>query len=134
MQVFVITGTEFHYTASSHDSRQRSADDRLRFLLDAPQVVSPTKALRIELVHVFRARWTHREPALSGDHFHAFDRRAVARRLRQHNLDWVTGKLGSSDVLRRQPEKKGLFFCGSGCINALIERCAELTCQLGIQL
>ena len=113
----MITRTEFHYTTSSHDSRQRRAGDRLRFLLDAPQVIGPAKALRIKLVHVFRARWTHREPALSGDHFHASDRRAVARRPRQHNLDWVTGKLGSADVLRRQPEKNGLFFCGSGCIN-----------------
>src|SRR5262245_6845890 len=90
---------------SSGDPRQCRADDRLRFLLDAPQVIAPTKALRVELVDVFRAGRTHRKPSLSGDDLQAPDRRAVARRRRQHGLDRVTGKLGGADVSWRKVEK-----------------------------
>ena len=54
------------------------ADDRLRFLLDAPQVVAAAKALRVELVDVFRAGRTRREPTVRGDDLQAADGRAVA--------------------------------------------------------
>ena len=52
---------------SSHRPRQRLADDRLRFLLDVPQVVASNKALRVELVDVFRAGRTRRKPPVRGD-------------------------------------------------------------------
>ena len=64
----------------------------------------------------------------------AADRRAVARRLRQHSLDRVAGKLGGADVSRRKFEKNGLFLRGGGRVNPLVDRRAQLAGQLGVQL
>src|SRR5262245_64314632 len=72
--------------SSSHHARQRPADDRLRFLLDAPQVVAPTKALRVELVDVFRARRTRRKPYVGGDDLQAAAGWLVAWRRRQQSV------------------------------------------------
>src|SRR6266516_6423284 len=115
-------------TQSSCDApRQGRAGDRLRFLLDASQVVAPTKALGVELVDVFRAGRTHRKPALSGDDLQAADRRAVPWRRRQHSLDWMTGKLGGADIPRRKVEKSGFFFHGGGRVDTRVNRCPQLT-------
>jgi hypothetical protein len=93
----------------------------LRFLLDAPQVVAPTKALRVELVDVFRAGRTRRKPPVRGDDLQAADRRPVTWRRRQQSLDWVTGKLGGTDDSRRQVEKNGFFFRGGVRVDPLVE-------------
>ena len=90
------------FLPSSRDSCQRLADERLRFLLNAPQVLAPAKAFRVKLVDLFCAGRTRREPTLRGDNFQAADSRAVARRGREHRLNRVTGKLGRFDIFRRE--------------------------------
>src|SRR5262249_5140707 len=86
---------------SSHRlAPQRCAGNRLRFLLDALEVIAAKKALSVKLVDVFRAGWTYRKPTLSGHDLQAADRRAIPRRARQHSLDWLTGKFGGADVSR----------------------------------
>src|SRR5712691_1744457 len=48
--------------------RERGVHDRLRFLHDAGQVLFAAKALRIDLVDLFRARRPGNEPATLRDH------------------------------------------------------------------
>ncbi len=67
--------------------------DRLRFLLDALQVVAAAKTFGIQLVDLLRARRARGEPALRGDNLQSADGRAVAGRTGEHGLDRVAGQV-----------------------------------------
>ena len=107
---------------------------RLRFLLDAPQVLAAAKAFRVKLVDFFGAGRTRREPTLRGDDLQAADGRAVARRGREHRLNRVTGKLGGFNIFRRKLEENRLLFRRGRCIDALVDRRAELARKLVVEL
>src|SRR5262249_54883290 len=73
--------------------RQGIAHDRLRRLEDAPQMILSLKALRIDLVDVFRPGRTSREPTALRNHLQTANAGAVARRLGEDALDSLPGQL-----------------------------------------
>ena len=87
----------------SRDSRYRAGEERLRFLLNAPQVLAPAEAFCVKLVDLFCARGPRREPAALRRHLEAADRVPVAGRGGQHAGDGLAGELGRRDLARREP-------------------------------
>src|SRR4029450_9731348 len=63
---------------SSQDSCQRSADKFPRFFLNLAQVLDSAKALRVQLVDIFGAGRTRREPPGRGEDLQPADGGAVA--------------------------------------------------------
>ena len=98
--------------ASSAPSGRRSqgvADDRLRLLQDAAQVVRPAEALGVDLVDVLGARRPRGEPAALGHHLHAADRRAVAGRRGEDGLDRLAGQVAGRGCRGRQRRQQRLL-------------------------
>src|SRR5450756_306939 len=79
--------------------RQCSPDDGLCFRHDAAQMILSTKALRIDLVDVFGAGRTSREPAALCHHLQPADGSAVARRVGEDSLDFFARQFGELNLL-----------------------------------
>src|SRR5712671_6610326 len=109
-------------------------NDRQRLLLDTAKMVAPLEALRVELVDVFGARGTRREPAARSDHFQPADGRVVPRRRREPRGDPLTRELGGRDLFRRQPGEPRLLFGGRRRVDALVGALAEFRRELAVEL
>jgi len=97
----------------SNSELQRPAHDGLRLLHDAVEVRLAGKALGIQLVNVFSARWSCCEPAVGRDDLQPADGRSVAGRLRQLVGDGITRQCRRGDRRRREFEQR-IFLRGRG--------------------
>ena len=97
----------------SRESRQRPGDERLGLGLNALQMLAAAKALSVELVDCFGARWPGSEPTVGGAHLQAAERRTVARGLRELRLNRISGQLGGTQVARSEAQQCRLL-CAAG--------------------
>ena len=75
-------------------------------------MVFAPETLRVNFIHVFRARGSRGEPAVGGDHLHAADRRVIARRLGKHG--------GTPLILPRWLYARALGISGDGGLKELV--------------
>src|SRR5580698_10743891 len=74
-------------------------DQRLRFFLDAFQMIVAFETFGVNFVNLFGARWPRREPSVFGDDLQSADRRAVAGRIGQGRDDFVARQLLGLDLI-----------------------------------
>src|SRR5690349_4233989 len=109
-------------------------DDRLRFLLDPPQVLRSAEAFRVQFVDLFRAGWPRGKPSSFRDHLHATDWLAVTRRACQDLLDLFAGQMGRVDTVRREILQNLLLLGGRGRVDTLVSGVSEFPGELSIHL
>ena len=97
-------------------------------------MVRSTEALRIDLVDVLGPGGTRREPSALGHHLHPTDGSAVAGRGGEDGLDPLASQITGPDVLGRECLQQRLLFGSGGCLNAVVDRFAELACELAVDL
>ena len=93
-------------------SRQYPGEERLRFGLNALQVLGAAEALRVQLVNRLGARRARREPAAGARHLHSPEAGVVTGGAGEDRLDGLASELCGLDVLRRKPEEGGLLLAG----------------------
>src|SRR5215469_1817991 len=115
-------------------SRERVGDERLGLSLNALQVLAAAKALRVQLVDRFGARWPGCEPTVGGAHFETAERRTVARGTRELRLNWISGELSGTQIARSEAQQRGLLCAAGRRIDALVGRRAQLPGEILVQL
>src|SRR5271170_4630140 len=111
-----------------------SRDQFLRLGLNAMQVIGAAKALRINLVNLFGARRTRREPSALRDDLDAADRRVVSGRNRQRLDDFLARELAIGQLIRRQLLQNFLLREGCGCVDSFVHRRTELLREVVVNL
>ncbi len=104
LMVALLTGT-------SAGRVQSVAHDLLRLAHDGVEVGLVLEAFRVDLVNVFRAGGSGREPPAGGYNLQAADRGVVARGVGQLGRDWFAGQFrltdGCTTACRTQPSVRG---------------------------
>ena len=114
--------------------RKGSPDDRLRFLLNAGEMILALEALGIDLVDIFSPGRTSGKPATLCNNLDAANGIAIPWSLGQYGEDLLAGKVRRLDASGVQLLERRLLLNVRGSPGAVVKRIAKLLSKIAVNL
>src|ERR1700733_2777648 len=113
---------------------KRLAYDGLGLGLDLLQVLLVAKAFGVDLVDLFGAGWTRREPTTLSNYLDSANCLAIPGRVGENRLNLLPSQSGALDAFLAHLRQHGLLLGGCGGIRPVVQRVTKLLRELVVNV